>query len=308
MDIRSLTLLGLLVLALAASAAGQAIRARALVVQTEPKAIVWLNGVRYGTTDPEGKLEIKNAPAGRQNVRVRADGFKETSKAIPPTQSGNVDVPLVKTTDEAEIAYQEAEKLSTVDREKSEAAYRNAIKIKPAYVEAHIGLARVLSDAGDLEGANKAIRDAVRLRPRDPEAAAVEGRIFKLIDQEAKAIASFKRAIANGGGFQPEAYTGLAMLYQERAEAAASGGDFPTETRNYAEAEKNFAMAVKQLGTGLDAPTIYQLLGLVYEKQKKFKEAIALYENFLRLFPDNVEATAVQSFIVQLKKQMAEQQ
>jgi cytochrome c-type biogenesis protein CcmH/NrfG len=65
---------------------------------------------------------------------------------------------------------------------------------------------------------------------------------------------------------------------------------------------------VKQLGTGLDAPAIYQLLGLVYEKQKKFKEAIALYENFLRLFPDNVEATAVQSFIVQLKKQMAEQQ
>ena len=308
MDIRSFTLLGLLVLALGASAAGQAIRARALVVKTEPKAIVWLNGVRYGTTDAEGKLEIKNAPAGRQNVRVRADGFKETSKAILPTQTGNVDVPLVKTTDEAEIAYQEAEKLSTVDREKAEAAYRNAIKIKPAYVEAHIGLARVLSEAGDLEGANKAIRDAVRLRPRDPEAAAVEGRIFKLIDQEPKAIASFKRAITNGGGFQPEAYTGLAMLYQERAEAAASEGDFPTETRNYAEAEKNFAMAVKQLGTGTDAPTIYQLLGLVYEKQKKFKEAIALYETFLRLFPDNVEATAVQSFIVQLKKQMAEQQ
>ena len=307
MDIRSSTLLGLLVLALAATTAGQTVRARSLTIKSEPKAIVWLNGVRYGTTDAEGKLEIKNSPTGRQMVKVRADGFKETSKAILPAQTGNVDIPLVQTTDQAELAFQEGEKLAFVDRERSEASYRNAITLKPGYVEAHIGLARVLSEAGDVEGASKAIRDAVRLRPRDPEAAAVEGRIYKIIDEEPKAIAAFKRAITSGGGFQPEAYTGLAMLYQERAEAAASEGDFAAEKRNYAEAEKNFAMAVKQLGTGSDAPTIYQLLGLVYEKQKKYKEAIALYETFLRLFPDNVEATAVQSFIVQLKKQTAEQ-
>jgi hypothetical protein len=32
-----------------------------------------------------------------------------------------------------------------------------------------------------------------------------------------------------------------------------------------------------------------------------------LYEEFLRIFPDAVEAEAVRSFIVQIKKQMAEQ-
>jgi tetratricopeptide (TPR) repeat protein len=300
-------LLALILLALVVPALAQPAKGRSIIVTTEPKAIVWLNGVRYGTTDAEGKLEIKNAPGGRQLLRVRADGFKETSKALLPSQSGAVDLTLVKTADQAELSFQEAERLSGIDRGKSEAAYRAAIKARPGYVEALVGLARVLSDAGDIDGANKAIRDAVRLRPRDPEAAAVEGRLHKLSDQEPKAIAAFKRAIVNGGGFQPEAYTGLAILYQERAEAAASDGDYTLEKQNYAEAEKNFAVAVKQLGTGLDAPTIYQLLGLVYEKQKKFKEAIALYENFLRLFPDNVEATAVQSFIVQLKKQMAEQ-
>jgi tetratricopeptide (TPR) repeat protein len=307
MEIRNLRLLGLLLVVLVTTAVGQTARGRALVIKTEPKAVVWLNGIRYGTTDDQGQLDIKHAPAGRQLVRVRADGFKETSKTILPTQTGNIEIPLTKTTDEAELAFQEAEKLSTVDRKRSETAYRNAIKANPGFVEAHIALARVLSDAGDLEEAAKAIREAVRLRPRDPEAAAVEGRIAKLSDQEPKAIAAFKRAITNGAGFQPEAYTGLAMLYQERAEAAASGSDFALEKRNYAEAEKNFAMAVKQLGTGADAPTIYQLLGLVYEKQHKYKEAIALYEDFLRLFPNSVEATAVQSFIVQLKKQMADQ-
>src|SRR5687767_4020209 len=161
MCIRSDILLGLLVLALAASAAGQAVRARSLIVKTKPKAIVWLNGVRYGTTDAEGKLEIKNAPTGRQTVKVRADGFKETSKAILPAQTGNVEIPLVQTTDQGELAFQEGEKLAFVDRERSEAAYRNAITLKPGYVEAHIGLARVLSEAGDVDGASKAIRDAV---------------------------------------------------------------------------------------------------------------------------------------------------
>jgi tetratricopeptide (TPR) repeat protein len=164
-----------------------------------------------------------------------------------------------------------------------------------------------LSDAGDFEGANSAIKTAAKIAPRNAEAAAVDGRIQKLSGDEAKAIAAFKRAITLGGGFQPEAYTGLAMLYQERAEAAGADGNIAEEERNYAEAAKNFAVAVKQLGSGTDAPTIYQLLGLVYEKQKKYKEAIALYESFLRLFPGSPETTAIESFIVQLKKQMAEQ-
>ena len=37
---------------------------------------------------------------------------------------------------------------------------------------------------------------------------------------------------------------------------------------------------------------------------KSYKEAIALYEEFLRLFPDSSEAKTVESFIVQIKKQM----
>jgi tetratricopeptide (TPR) repeat protein len=280
------------------------VAAQRVTIKTEPNASVWLNGVMYGKTDASGTLEIKSPPTGVQKVRVRSEGFKETTK---PLAAGVNQVTLAKTADEAELAFQEAEKLAGADRAKAAEAYRRVIKLKPAYIDAHIGLARILSDAGDFEGANKAIKAAIRLAPRNAEAAAVDGRIQKLSGDEAKAIAAFKRAIANGGGFQPEAYTGLAMLYQERAEAAGAEGDVADEEKNYAEAAKNFAIAVKQLGSGADAPTIYQLLGLVYERQKKYKEAIALYETFLRLFPDSAEATAVQSFIVQLKKQISEQ-
>ena len=277
---------------------------RSAVIKTEPNATVWLNGVMYGKTDTSGSLELKNVPAGAQKVRVRADGFKEVTKPLTP---GTMQIALVKTTDETDLAFQEGERLAGVDRAKSAEAYRKAIKLKPTFTEAHVGLARVLNDAGDIEGSMKAIRAALKVSPGNSEAAAVNGRIQKAIGQEALAIQSFKRAITNGGGFQPEAYTGLAILYQERAEAAGGEGDIAGESRNYDEAARNFAVAVKQLGTGTDAPTIYQMLGLVYERQKKYKEAITLYESFLRLFPESVEAEAVRSFIVQIKKQMAEQ-
>ncbi len=306
LEMRSLISIIIAALALAIGAFSQT-QTRSLSIKTEPSAIVWLNNLRYGVTDEKGVLELKRAPVGRQALRVRANGFREATKVILPTQNGQIDVPLTKTTDAAELAFQEAERLSLLDRAKAIEAYRNAIKLKPANVEAHVGMARMMSDSGDFEGAEKAIRQAAKLNPRHAEASAVAGRIQKLSGDEAKAIAAFKRAITNGGGFQPEAFTGLGILYQERAEEAAANSDAASEPKNYAESAKNFAIAVKQLGTSPDAAAIIQLLGLVYEQQKKYNEAIVLYQDFLRLFPDSAEATAVQSFIVQLKKQMAEQ-
>jgi tetratricopeptide (TPR) repeat protein len=275
---------------------------RAIKIQSEPKAVVWLDDVRYGATDDAGILEIKTVPAGRHSLRVRAAGFKEVTLPITPVQRGVIKVALVKTTDEAELAFQEGERLASADREKSAEAYRKAVQARPNYPQAYLALARVLMEAGDLEEAKKAIASARRLRPGYAEASAVEGRIHKENGEEDKAIASFRRSIAEGKGFQPEAHTGLGLLYKEKAQVAAGSGDFAAETENYAEAAKNLKTAIKQLAGAPDSSVIYQLLGLVYENQKKYNEAIALYEEFLSIFPDSADATAVRSFIVQLKK------
>jgi tetratricopeptide (TPR) repeat protein len=186
------------------------------------------------------------------------------------------------------------------------AEYQRAIKLRPKNVDAYIGLARAYSERGDIEKAFKAIQSAKRQRPGYAETSAVEGRLLKDSGEETKAIQVFKRSIAEGRGFQPEANTGLGLLYKDRAENAGGSGDFEAETANYNEAAKYLAIASKQLGTSPDAMVIYQLLGLIYERQKKYKEAIALYEEFLRLFPGSSEASAVASFIVQIKKQMAD--
>lgn len=302
--LRNLTMVGLL-LAFAIAAQGQATQFRSINISTEPNAVVWIDGVRFGKTDASGSLAIKTVSTGAHSLRVRADGFKEKTQPLTAAQKGNITVALVKTTDEAELAFQEAERLTAVDREKAEAAYRKAISLRPAYPEAYLALARILADMGDVEEAEKAIAQARKLRPGYAEASAVLGRTHKDGGEETKAIAAFKRAITEGRGFQPEAYAGLGLLYKEKAEGFGSSGDFEKENMAFTEAAKNLKASVKQLSGAPDAVVIYQLLGLIYERQKRWIDAIATYEEFLRIFPDTVEATAVRSFVVQIKKEMS---
>lgn len=283
-------------------AAVSAAQLKIITIVTEPKATVWLDDVKRGETDESGKLTIKYSLPGIRKLRVRADGFKEVSQNLLPSQKGEVKITLTKTTDEAELAFQQAE--AETDKQKAAELYRQAVKLRPNYAEAHLGLARALSDNGENEAALKAIQTARKARPAYAEASAVEGRIYKSENDEEKAIASFKRAITEGKNFQPEALTGLGLLYKEKAEGFGAEGKFAEETANYQIAADYLGKAVTQLSGAPDAEVIYQFLGLTYEKMKKYKDAIAVYEKFLRTFPDSSETTAVQSFIVQLKKQM----
>lgn len=282
---------------------GFAQKTRTVTVVTQPEAAIWVDDIKRGETDSTGKLTIKLVPAGTRKLRVRAYSFKEVSQSLLPTQS-QVTINLVKTTDQAEITFQEAEKMMKVDRAKAIELYQKAASLRPKYAEAYVELARAMTAAGDSEGALQAIANARKSRPIYPEASAVEGRIYKDDGDEAKAIASFKRAIKEGNGFQPEAHTGLGLLYKEKAEGFASASDFDNEAASYKIAVTELKTALTQLG-GTE-PILYELLGAVYEKMQNYNEAIAIYEEYLRIFPDTPEATTFRSYIVQVKKQMAQ--
>jgi cytochrome c-type biogenesis protein CcmH/NrfG len=267
-----------------------------LTVRTEAGALVWLDEIRRGATDAEGKLTLEKVTAGRHTLRVRASGFKERTLAILPTQRGQIEVRLVRTTDEAELTFQQAEtaREKAKDDEARRAAaelYRRAIELRPAFPAAHVGLARVLLDLNDYKKALAEIDEARRYRPVYPEASAVEGRIYRYAAFWDDAIVSFRRAIREGRGFQPEAHTGLALLLEEKGmneEAAAE-----------------FRAAINQLSDS--EPVIYQLLGAVYEKMEKYKEAVEAYEKYLQLAPEGNLAPAVRSVIDQLRRQASEQ-
>ncbi len=281
---------------------------RTLTIVTEPNALVWIDDVNYGKTDESGKLQLRTFPAGTHKIRVRADGFKEVVQNLLAAQKGEIKIALVKTTDAAELAFQQAEAMSAVDREKSVAIYQKAVKLRPRYAEAFLGLARVYAGLSDFDAALKAVQNARRARPGYAEASAVEGRIYKDEGDEEKAIAAFKRAITEGKGVQPEAHTGLGLLYKEKAEGFGANGDFDSEKEYYLLAAGELRKAATQLAGAPDAVTIYQFLGNAYEQAKMYREAIKVYEEYIKNFPDAEDVVTFRSFIVQLEKRIKEEQ
>jgi len=270
--------------------------AKSLTITTEPNAIVWIDEIRRGQTDASGRLELQKISAGRHALRVRAIGFKE---AALPLVAGRraVSVPLSRTTDQAEITFQQAEEArekarDDAARQSAVELYRAALQRRPAFPAAHVGLARVLLDLNQYQAALDEIEAARRTRPADAEASAVEGRINREAAFTDEAIESFRRSLREARGFQPEAHVGLARVLEDKGQ--------------YDEAIAEFRKAIDQLSD--TEPVIYQLLGAAYEHQQKYKEAVNAYEKYLALAPNGSLAPAIRSIIEQLRRDAAGQQ
>lgn len=267
-----------------------------LIITSEPNAIVWIDEIRRGTTDASGKLTLTKVSAGRHSVRVRANGFKESTAALLPGRRA-LAVKLVATTDPAELKFQEAEAAREKARDDSSLQnaadlYREAIKLRPAFPAAQVGLARVLMSLNEFKDAHAAIDAARRTRPAYAEASAVEGRIYREEAFDDDAIRSFRRSIREGGGVQPEAYVGMAKVWEDKGQ--------------FAEAIVEYKKALAQLSDS--EPVIYQMLGATYERVEKPKEAVTAYEKYLELAPNGSYAAAIRSILTQLKREAAGEQ
>lgn len=267
--------------------------ARTVTVKTEPGAVVWVDEVRRGGTDAEGRLQLALTP-GRHTLRVRAQGFAERTLPLLPTQRGPVAVRLLPTTDEAVLLFQRAEAARERPGGNAESIelYRKALELRPRFAEAHLGLARSLAAADDHEAALEQITEARRDRPGYAEASAVEGRILRSSSDYEAALVAYERAVREARGFQPEAHTGAGLVYEE--------------TGRHEEAVAAFRKAVAQLSD--TEPVLYELLGRNLEKLERWKEAVAAYEKYLALAPQGSHASAINSIIDQLRRQAAEQE
>ena len=261
-----------------------------LNISTQPGAVVWVDEVRRGAADAEGKLALKLS-SGRHALRVRAKGFAERTLALLPTQRGALSVVLTQTTDEAELAFQQAEEA----REKGNNAaaveqYRQALNSRPRFAAAHLGLARALESQGNMDEALEELKAARRDRPVYPEAWAVEGRIQRSLADYDASFAAYARALREARGFQPEAHTGAGLVYEEQG--------------RHEEAVESFKKAIAQLSD--TEPVLYELLARNLEKLERWKEAVAAYEKYLALAPEGAHASAINSIIDQLRQQAAE--
>lgn len=264
-----------------------------LTITTEPNAIVWIDEIRRGKTDDAGKLTLSKVSPGRHSVRVRASGFRETTSALPPGRR-TLTVKLVATTDQAELLFQQAETAREKARDdpalkNAAELYRDAIKLRPAFPAARVGLARALLDLNEFKQAHDEIDAARRTRPSFAEASAVEGRIFREEAFGDDAIRSYRRAIREGGGVQPEAHVGLAKVYEDKGDYAAAIVEYRKALAQLSESE----------------PVIYQMIGAAYERVEKPKEAVNAYEKYLQLAPNGSYAAAIRSILEQLKREAA---
>jgi predicted Zn-dependent protease len=267
-----------------------------VTITTEPNAIVWIDEVRRGQTDATGKLELNNLSGKPHTMRVRAMGFRESTTPLPGLRR-TVSVKLSRTTDQAELLFQQAEdarEKAKGDEAKQQAAdlYRQALALRQAFPAAHLGLARSLLDLNEYRKALGEIDAARRGRPIYAEASAVEGRINREAAFTEEAINSFRRSIREAKGFQPEAHVGLARVFEDKGQ--------------YEEAIAEYRKALDQLSDS--EPVIYQLLGSAYEKQQKYKDAVAAYEKYLQLAPNGSLAPALRSIIDQLRRDAAGQE
>lgn len=283
-------------LLLASVTPAQPSKTAALVVTSEPNAIVWVDEIRRGTTDASGKLSLAKLTPGRHTVRIRANGFRESVTALLPGRR-TLNVKLVPTTDEADLAFQQAETArekarDDAAREKALELYKQALNMRASNSAAYVGMARLLLDLSRFREAHEAIEGARRYKPANSEASAVEGRLYREEAFEAEAVKSFRRSIREGRGVQPEAHVGLARVLEDR--------------NQYAEAIVELRAAINQLSDS--EPVIYQMLGAAYEKVDKKKEAVAAYEKYLQLAPNGSYATAIKSIIAQLKREAAGEQ
>src|SRR5258705_2317847 len=137
-------------------------------------------------------------------------GYKEATVSLVAGRR-SMAVKLVRTTDQAELTFQQAEDArekarDDEARQKAAELYRAALKLRSANAAAHVGLARVLLDLNQYEAALAEIDAARRTRPIYAEASAVEGRINREAAFTDDAIQSFRRSIRQARRVQPEAH------------------------------------------------------------------------------------------------------
>jgi len=153
------------------------------------------------------------------------------------------------------------------------AAFREAIRLRPDFAEAHNNLGLVLLQAGDDQGAIAALREAVRINPDYADARANLGAALTPTDAEA-AVQELERAVALAPA-SVKAQFNLAVAYGA-APQAGSAREIEQLQRVIA-MDPTFARAHLALGKAL-------------LPEGKIADAIGELEQAARLEPDNGEA------------------
>jgi tetratricopeptide (TPR) repeat protein len=190
--------------------------------------------------------------------------------------------------------------------DQSIAHYRQAVAIRPEYVEAHYNLARLLVEKGEFEDAIAHYEKALTINPDDAEAHNNLGSTLFQIGRVDEAIVHYQKALA----IQPD----YADASYNLANALLSKGDMDGAIVHYTaclalspnqvDAQYNLASALFRKGRTDEAIVHYQKtlelqsgnanahanLGSALLEKGRPQDAIAQYREALALAPENIAA------------------
>jgi protein O-GlcNAc transferase len=186
------------------------------------------------------------------------------------------------------------------------AAFRQAIALRPDFVEAHFALGIVLVNQRRYGEAIDAYRSVIGLRPDAPEPHFNIAIALTASGHPRDAVASYRHAIALRPDFS-EAYLNLGVLLRELGEAEeaialsrralAVRPDFPAMQFNLgvtlaAQGRRPEAITAYREAIALkpDFPEPYCGLGLALVAEMRLEEAVAAYRQAVALRPDFFEA------------------
>lgn len=264
-----------------------------VTIEALPGTVVYLNDVRRGVTDAQGRLILSSVEPGRYRVRATKVGRRDfhTRLVVRPGASLRLRAVQPILTDKAELSRQRADDLR--ERKAHEAAvaeYTKALMARGGpFPRARVGLARSLLALERYEEALGEVRRALReSKGQSVEARIVLGNILRAEGLYEDAVAEYRRALRQAGDFSPEAHTGLALALDEMGE--------------HAEAIRHLRIAIRQNAD--TEPLLYYLLGTMLQTDGKTADAIAAYEKYLELAPQSEIAPAIRSIVQQLRKEL----
>jgi tetratricopeptide (TPR) repeat protein len=188
----------------------------------------------------------------------------------------------------------------------AEAAFREAVRLKPDYRVAHCNLGIALERQGRHKEAEAAYRQAIRIKPELPEAHNGLGVALQHQDRQREAEAAYRQAIRIKPDF-PIAHNNLGAVLnaQGRQREAEAACRLAIRLRDdYPEAHYNLGKALAGLGRPREAeaafreatrlkhnfPMAHCDLGTAIHAQGRFREAEAAFREATRLKHDYPEA------------------
>ncbi len=274
----------------AASSATGAVK----ITTSHPGSVVFINNVRHGVTNDAGELNLPRVKAGAYPVRVRTVGFVDWQGriVIAAGKTSALNVTQKPESDEAILHYQRGDALRDKGQNKDALEeYRQALAIRSAFPVVRLAMTRSLTTIQDFEEAEKQIKAAMKEMPRpSPEAHTILANLRRSQGLYDEAIAEYKKALQLARNDSFEANIGIGIAYKE-------AGEVDLAVRHYR------AGLIQDMDT---EPILYYQLAEILEGEKRNKEAIEAYRNYIRLDPEGELASAAESIIQILQQEIDE--